>query len=1098
MKKPISEKAFARASGVLRPLLILISIVSLLPNALPNASLVHSSGPSRKDPKENNKERLKDSIARLPLAFERNEGQANGSVKFIARGADSNIYFTPTEVAINLVESNTSSRGEPSKQQSSPKPAFPHNAGRNDKHSPEVIRMKLVDSSGGTVTGVNELGGTVNYFIGRNPKDWHTDIRTYRQLKYEHVYPGVDQIFYGNNGQLEYDFLVSPRANPAAIRFEFKGQNDLAVDSSGDLVLRSKHSQTVRLRKPFAYQEIGVEKREVSAKYIIKKKGEISFEIGSYDSGKPLVIDPVLSYSTYLGGSGHDAGFDVAVDTSGSAYVTGSTDSSEFSPLGGTNTFVAKFSPDGAQRVYLAIIGGSGDDTGFSIAVDGAGAAYVTGATDSPDFPVAAAFQSSFGGGSQDAFVAKLSANGSGVTYASYFGGSGNDAGFGIAVDSNGGAYITGSTDSPELSTLGNTDVFVTKLSPSGNTRVYSTILGGSGDDTGFDIAVDSQGNAYVVGSTDSPDFKTVNALQPNFGGALDGFVAKVSADGSTLVYSTYFGGSGNDSAFGIAVDSSGNAYLAGSTDSSEFAALGGRDVFVAKLSSTGDQRAYFTILGGSGDDVGFGIAVDSSGNAYVSGSTDSSNFTTSSAFQPNPAGSQDVFVAKLNSAGSTLSYSTYLGSSDNESGFAIALDNTGNAYVTGFTSSNNFPTASPMQSVSGGQGDAFVLRLSESSSSVTVQFNSSSYVVNEGDGSVNVVLTRAGDSSSAVGVAYATSNGTAKEGKDYVAAQGILNFAAGETSKALPVLIIDNAFVDGPRTVNIVLSNPTGATLAAQSTAVLTINDNDSSAGANPIDQPRSFVEYHYFDFLGRFPDQTGWDFWTNNITGCTPQPSCVEVQRINTSAAYFLSIEFQQTGYLVYRIYKASFGNLTDIPNAPVPIKRQEFLPETHEIGDGVIVNQGNWQQQLEANKQAFILDFVQRARFIAAFPTSLTPAQFVDKLFSNAAVTPSPADRNAAIAEFGTASTSADVSARSRALRDVADNATLNAQEFNKAFVLMQYFGYLRRNPYDAPESTLDYSGFNFWLNKLNSFNGNYINAEMVKAFISSSEYRQRFGP
>ena len=378
----------------------------------------------------------------------------------------------------------------------------------------------------------------------------------------------------------------------------------------------------------------------------------------------------------------------------------------------------------------------------------------------------------------------------------------------------------------------------------------------------------------------------------------------------------------------------------------------------------------------------------------------------------------------------------------------------------------------------------------------MAVQFGSTSYTVGEGDHLVNISVIRSGDTGSTASVSYKTSNEMAKEGRDYAAAFGVLNFGAGETSKTFPVLIIDNAFVDGARTVNLTLSNPTVGTLGTQSTAVLTINDNDASVGGNPIDQPRSFVEYHYFDFLGRYPDQSGWDFWTNNITGCTPQPSCNEVQRINTSAAYFLSIEFQQTGYLVYRIYKASFGNLTDIPNAPVPIKVNEFLPDTQEIGNGVIVNQGNWQQQLETNKQTFTLEFVQRSRFTTAFPTTVTPAQFVDKLFSNAGVSPAAADRNAAIAEFGSATTTADVAARSRALRDMAENGTLNTQEFNNAFVLMQYFGYLRRNPYDPPDA--DYSGYNFWLNKLNQFNGNYIDAEMVRAFISSAEYRGRFGP
>jgi CSLREA domain-containing protein len=259
-----------------------------------------------------------------------------------------------------------------------------------------------------------------------------------------------------------------------------------------------------------------------------------------------------------------------------------------------------------------------------------------------------------------------------------------------------------------------------------------------------------------------------------------------------------------------------------------------------------------------------------------------------------------------------------------------------------------------------------------------------------------------------------------------------------------------------------------------------------------NAIDDAKFFVRQHYLDFLSREPDQSGWDFWTNNITGCAPQPSCIDIQRINTSAAYFLSIEFQQTGYLVYRIYKASYGN---IAGAPVPLRLNEFLPDTQEMGQGVIVNQGNWQQQLENNKQAFTLEFVQRARFTTAFPTSLTPAQFVDALFANAGVTPSAADRTTAINEFGAATNTTDVAARSHALRDVAENATLSQQELNRAFVLMQYFGYLRRNPNDAPDA--NYSGYEFWLTKLNQFNGDFVAAEMVKAFITSVEYRQRFG-
>jgi hypothetical protein len=262
-----------------------------------------------------------------------------------------------------------------------------------------------------------------------------------------------------------------------------------------------------------------------------------------------------------------------------------------------------------------------------------------------------------------------------------------------------------------------------------------------------------------------------------------------------------------------------------------------------------------------------------------------------------------------------------------------------------------------------------------------------------------------------------------------------------------------------------------------------------------NPIDDAQFFVRAHYLDFLSREPDASGLSFWTDQITSCGTDQSCIEGRRINDSAAFYLSIEFQQTGYLAYRIYRASYGNL---PNAPVPIKFDEFLPDTQKIGQGVVVNQAGWESVLENNKQAFAAQFVQRLRFTAAYPTSMTPDMFVDTLFANAAVVPSSGDRAAAINEFSSATTSSDAAARGRALRRVAENSTLANQEFNKAFVLMQYFGYLRRNPNDPPEPGLNFDGYDFWLTKLNQFNGNFVEAEMVKAFIISGEYRQRFGP
>jgi len=280
-------------------------------------------------------------------------------------------------------------------------------------------------------------------------------------------------------------------------------------------------------------------------------------------------------------------------------------------------------------------------------------------------------------------------------------------------------------------------------------------------------------------------------------------------------------------------------------------------------------------------------------------------------------------------------------------------------------------------------------------------------------------------------------------------------------------------------------------------------ISDNDLADGPNPIDVPGFFVQVHYLDFLNRLPDNSGLQFWIGNITSCGNDPQCGDIKRINVSAAFYLSIEFQQTGYLVERLYKTAYGDASGVSTLggshqlPVPVMRlNEFLADTQQIGQGVVVNQAGWEAVLENNKQLFTAAFVQRSRFIANFPANLTPAQFVDSLFLNAGVIPAISDRQAAIDEFSGAGNTTDLAARARALRRIAENGTLTQQEFNRAFVLMQYFGYLRRNPND-PQDT-DYTGYDFWLSKLNQFNGNFINAEMVKAFITSAEYRQRFAP
>ncbi|HBB95280.1 MAG TPA: hypothetical protein DC054_07795 [Blastocatellia bacterium] len=376
-----------------------------------------------------------------------------------------------------------------------------------------------------------------------------------------------------------------------------------------------------------------------------------------------------------------------------------------------------------------------------------------------------------------------------------------------------------------------------------------------------------------------------------------------------------------------------------------------------------------------------------------------------------------------------------------------------------------------------------------------TVQFNNASYSVQEDLGALTITVTRTGDSSAPASVDYATNDGTATQKGDFEYAAGRLTFAPGDTSKTFQVLINEDMYLEGNETFGLTLSNPVGATLGQQSTAAVSIIDDSPESLTNPIDDAQSFVYMHYHDFLNREPDQAGLAFWTNQITACGANQTCIDAKRSDVSAAFFVSIEFQQTGYLVERIYKASYGNL---PGAPVPVRLSEFLPDTRAIGQGVVVGQPGWELTLENNKQAFFTEFVQRSRFALAYPSSLTPAQLVDALSANAGLLPTSADRQAAINEFAGAASTADTAARARSLRDIAENPKLAQQEFNSAFVLMQYFGYLRRDPNAAPEPGLNYGGYSFWLSKMDQFNGNYNDAEMVKAFLVSLEYRQRFGP
>ncbi|HEV2840963.1 MAG TPA: SBBP repeat-containing protein [Chthoniobacterales bacterium] len=694
---------------------------------------------------------VRKAYGQLPLSFEANHGQAAESVDFVARGPGYAVALSPTEATFVLRKADNTGRNDNDSRvrKISNSTSEPNPSSALHPAPSTVLRMKLAGANrAATVAGQNELEGRVNYLIGSDPAKWRTDVPTFGRVRYAEVYPGIDVIYYGNQRRLEYDFVVGPGRDVRAIALEFAGAQKVEVDGATSDLLVQVGGETIRQHAPVAYQEVpGGGRRKIESRYVLREGGQVGFEVGEYDASAPLVIDPVLEYSTFLGGSFGDQGRDIAVDSAGNAYVVG-VPSSDFPTVnafqdtshGIQDVFITKLNAAGSALVYSTYLGGSGYDFGLGIAVDSAGSAYVTGQTSSTDFPTANAFQGKNASGlGDDAFVAKLSPTGSALVYSTYLGGSNNDAGVDIAVDSAGNAYVTGFTSSTNFPTANgfqrieggfeHGDAFVTKFNGAGSALVYSTYLGGGDSDHGESIAVDSAGNAYVTGSTLSTDFPTVNAFQSTFGGGSDGesgdaFVTKFNAAGSALVYSTYLGGDNGDSGHSIAVDSAGSAYVTGGTVSADFPtanalqnAIGGSvDTFVTKLTAAGSALVYSTYLGGNDFEVGHGIAVDSTGNAYVTGNTGSTNFPTVNPFQSTIGSDLDAFVTKLNAAGSALAYSSYLGGNDLDHVFDIAVDSMGNAYVTGDTSSTCFPTTTGAfdTALGLGGGDAFITKVSE------------------------------------------------------------------------------------------------------------------------------------------------------------------------------------------------------------------------------------------------------------------------------------------------------------------------------------------------------------------------------------------------
>jgi uncharacterized protein (TIGR03437 family) len=627
---------------------------------------------------------LKQNLLTLqPLRFEQNRGQAAGGDPFIARGPDYLLRIQPEQNWLTWTEPSTKQGG--------------------------TVHTRLVGANrGAQLEGADPLGSQTNYFLGASQAAWHTGVRNYRRVRANGVYPGIDLVFYGDAGKLEYDFVVQPGANPRLIQFDLDGVPGVSIAPDGDLVLRNPAGE-LRWKKPLIYQAIGEKRKVIGGGFKRVGQRRIAFQIEKYDATRPLIIDPVLNYSTYYGGSGNEAPRAIGTDAAGNVYIAGETStqalkvtSGALQPAYGGETtdpytgdaFIAKFTPAGVL-VYVTYLGGSADDLATGMAVDGSGNAYITGYTNSPNFPVTTgALQAAFGG----------------------FGGN-------------------------SCNRLG--DAFVAKLNPSGTQLIYSTYLGGSMDDAGAAIAIDAAGNAYVAGTTLSTNFPvTAGVIQPKFRGrggepprpscgnvpgidSGDAFVAKLNPAGTQLVFATYLGGSLDDAAFAIALDSFGGVYVAGATLSSDFPTTAGvlqkvyrgvdvqneflhyGDAFVAKLNGTATALTYSTYLGGGGDDAIYGMTVDGQGDVYVAGSTSSANFpVTAQAVQKTYGGYYnlpflveqllgDGFVAELNPGATALLYSTFLGGANNDVAYAVAVDSAGLMYVAGSTDSQNFPVTS-------------------------------------------------------------------------------------------------------------------------------------------------------------------------------------------------------------------------------------------------------------------------------------------------------------------------------------------------------------------------------------------------------------------
>lgn len=875
LPKPQTHKGVASPmSGLLSPLALLCLVMLLLLSTFA-ASVFHSAdNPDALSPLTGGTSSLQP-IAHFPdssLAFIPNKGQISQEVQFHAHSPDGALFFTTGGVLI----------------------ASP------DSSSLVELRFEGANPTPTLASG-EPLPGVVNYLIGNDATAWHTNLPTYRTIHYEQLYPGIDMRYDGPEGMLKSTYTVAPGADPSRIRWRYEGATGLALDAaSGDLLITLDGHQKPALieQAPTAWQDIDGQRFVVEVRYTLQQHADsptVGLEVGHYDPAHPLVIDPTIIRTVFLGAGSDDIGHSLATDSEGNVYITGQTNSAVFPGAGietanppgsvpgqpddvnpdNAHVFLAKYDPDG-NRLYTSYFGGDAADVGLGIAVDRRTiqdeegeefchpcSVYITGFTQSPNFPISNALATSNSGGS-DIFVTKVLSSGVQFAYSTYLGGADDETGYDIAVDEEGQAYLTGESRSNNFPLANATqatfgggtvtgDAIITVLSENGQELRYSTYVGGSGEDSGQGIALARNGDIAIAGVTASTDFPVDRAVQATSGGLDDAFIARFTRETPALVYSTYLGGSGSDEARDIALDPIGNIYITGVTDSPNFpteqpvqpAKSADTDAFITRLNANGASLGFSTYLGGGGPDEGYDIVVDSANRTLVTGRTRSEDFPEVSTLL-RPAGRNEAFVTQMSEDGTALSFSTYLAGEADDEGRAIVFDSVNNTfYVAGFANSASRFPGSP--EAHGGGSDAFISKFAASD----VLLDGDASVVEGDDGTTAMVfpVRLTSPIGEDIRVHYRTRDGVGEEGAtaadgDYVAVQDqIVTIPSGATEAEAVVSINGDVKDELHEQFTIELFDASGDTAILDAEATGTIRDNDPGVIIEPP-QPASIPE--------------------------------------------------------------------------------------------------------------------------------------------------------------------------------------------------------------------------------------------------------------